>query len=72
VRNIADVTAGKPSAAYSQSFAAVSVANPFVAIYNIHWAKGFLLFFFFVLVITPYYIAALGYVGLRKRLHRIQ
>jgi hypothetical protein len=36
MRNIADVTGGKPIAVWSQSIAGVSAVNPLVAFYDIH------------------------------------
>jgi hypothetical protein len=48
MRNIADVTGGKPIAALLQSISGVIVINPLVAFYDIHRGKREVLFFYFV------------------------
>jgi hypothetical protein len=48
VKNIADVTGGKPIAVLPQSIPGVSAINPLVAFYGIHGRKRELLFFYFV------------------------
>jgi hypothetical protein len=48
MRNIADVTGGKPIAVLLQSISGVSVINPLVAFYDIHAGKIEALFFYFV------------------------
>jgi hypothetical protein len=49
LRNIADVTGGKPIAVWSQSISGVSAINRLVAFYDIHGWKREVLFFYFVL-----------------------
>jgi hypothetical protein len=56
MRNIADVTGGKPIAVLLQSFSGVSAINPLVAFYNIHGGKTEVLFFYFVSETTRDYI----------------
>jgi hypothetical protein len=46
--NTADVTGGKPIAAWLQSISDVSAINPLVAFYDIHGGKREVLFFYFV------------------------
>jgi hypothetical protein len=48
MRNIADVTGGKPIAVLLQSISGVSAINPLVALYDIHGGKREVLFFYFV------------------------
>jgi hypothetical protein len=48
MRNIADVTRGKPIAVFLQSVSGVSAVNPLVAFYDIHGGKREVLFFYFV------------------------
>jgi hypothetical protein len=49
MKNIADVTGGKPIAVLSQSiYRSVSAINPLVAFYDIHGEKREVLFFYFI------------------------
>jgi hypothetical protein len=48
MRNIAEVTGGKPFAVLLQSISGVSAINPLVAFYDIHGGKREVLFFSFV------------------------
>jgi hypothetical protein len=48
MRNIADVTGGKPIAVLLQSISGISAINPLVAFYDIHGGKREVLFFYFV------------------------
>jgi hypothetical protein len=48
MRNIADVTGGKPIAVLLQSISGESAINPLVAFYDIHGRKREVLFFYFV------------------------
>jgi hypothetical protein len=48
MRNIADVTGGKPIAVLLQSISGVSAINHLVAFYDIHGGKREVLFFYFV------------------------
>jgi hypothetical protein len=48
MRNIADVTGGKPIAVLLQSISGVSAINPLVAFYDIHGGKREVLFCYFV------------------------
>jgi hypothetical protein len=48
MRNIADVTSGKPIAILLQSISGVTAINPFNAFYDIHGGKREVLFFYFV------------------------
>jgi hypothetical protein len=52
MRNIADVTGGKPIAVLLQSISGVSAINPLLAFYDIHRGKREVLFFYFVPDIT--------------------
>jgi hypothetical protein len=45
LRNIADVTSGKPIAVWSQLISGVSAVNPVVSFYGFHERKGGVLFF---------------------------
>jgi hypothetical protein len=45
MRNIADVTGGKPMAVRLEFILGVSAVNPLVAFYEIHGARGAILFF---------------------------
>jgi hypothetical protein len=48
MKNIADVTGGKPVAVLLQSISGVSAINPLVAFYDIHGGKREVVFFYFV------------------------
>jgi hypothetical protein len=48
MRNIADVTGGKPIGVLLQSTSGVSAINPLVAFYDIHGGKREVPFFYFV------------------------
>jgi hypothetical protein len=48
MKNIADVTGGKPIAVLLQSISGVNAINPLVAFYDIHGGKREVLFFYFV------------------------
>jgi hypothetical protein len=48
MRNIADVTGGKPIAVLLQYISDVSAINPLIAFYDIHGGKREVLFFYFV------------------------
>jgi hypothetical protein len=48
MRNIAEVTGGKPIAVLLQSISGVSAIYPLVAFYDIHGGKREVLFFYFV------------------------
>jgi hypothetical protein len=48
MRITADVTGGKPIAAFLQSISGVSAINPLVAFYDIDGGKREVLFFYFV------------------------
>jgi hypothetical protein len=48
MRNIVNVTGGKPIAVFLQSISGVSTINPLVAIYDIYGGKREVLFFYFV------------------------
>jgi hypothetical protein len=48
MRNIADVTGGKPIAVLLQSILGVSAINPLVAFCDIHGGEREVLFFYFV------------------------
>jgi hypothetical protein len=48
MRNTADVTGGKPIAAFFQSISGVSAINPLVVFYDIHLGKREVLFFYYV------------------------
>jgi hypothetical protein len=48
MRNIADVTGGKPIAVLLQSISGVSAINPLVAFCDIHGGKREVQFFYFV------------------------
>jgi hypothetical protein len=56
MRNIADVTGGKPIAVLLQSISGVSAINPLVAFYDIHGGKREMLFFCFVPDTTRDYV----------------
>jgi hypothetical protein len=47
MKNIADVTGGKPIAVKSQSVSVVSAINHLATFYDIHETKGEVLFFYF-------------------------
>jgi hypothetical protein len=52
MRNIADVTGGKPLAVLLQPISGVSAINTIVAFYDIHGGKREVLFYYFVLDTT--------------------
>jgi hypothetical protein len=48
MKNIADVTDGKPIAVLMQSISGVSAINPLVAFYDIHGEMREVIFFYYV------------------------
>jgi hypothetical protein len=48
MKNIVDVTGGKPIAAWSQSISGVNAVNPLVTFFDIQWRKREVIFFLFV------------------------
>jgi hypothetical protein len=48
MKNVADVTGGKPIAVLLQFISGVSAINPLFAFYDIHGGKREVLFFYFV------------------------
>jgi hypothetical protein len=67
VKNIADVTGGKPIAVLLQCISGVSAINPLVAFYDIHGGKREVLFFCFVPDTTRDY----NYQQFRNKFHYV-